>query len=325
MAWPHAATDWKSYLVQAQAVFASIVAAASRCARVILATSTPDATRAALRRTQAVMDRISLYSITTNDTWARDFGPITVLDGELPMLLDFRFNGWGGKFPADLDNGVSQGLKAHGVFGRHPMRTIRFVLEGGGIESDGRGTILTTVSCLANPNRNAHLTRQEIEQSLRLFLGADRVLWLEHGHLAGDDTDGHVDMLARFAPHDTLVYQSCDDPDYEHFESLAAMAGELAALRTPGGQPYRLLPLPWPSAQYAPTGARLPASYANFLVLNGAVLMPTYNDARDGMALDVIGHAFPGRKIVGLDCSTLILQHGSLHCVTMQFPKGVLA
>ncbi len=324
MAWPHAGTDWKPYLTQAQSTFAAIIAEASRLARVILVTPTPDETRRRLVAAKALTDRITLYSLPTNDTWARDFGPITVVEKGHPVLLDFQFTGWGGKFLATLDNEITRKLKEHGAFGRTHLRTIRFILEGGSIESDGRGTLLTTKCCLANPNRNAHLTVQETEQALRFYLGATRVLWLEHGFLLGDDTDCHVDMLVRFAPHDTILYQSCSDRSDEHFRSLEAMAGELGALRTADGRPYRLLPLPWPGARHDPEGNRLPASYANFLVLNGGVLVPTYGDPCDALALDVIAHAFPGRRIIGIDCSTLILQHGSLHCVTMQLPRGVL-
>ncbi len=325
MAWPHASTDWNPYLAQSQATFVRIISEASRLARVILVTSAPDETRRHLKQDGAVLSRIDTFSIPSNDTWARDFGPITVIEKNRPVLLDFQFTGWGGKFKADLDNRISLELKEHGVFGSTHLRAIHFVLEGGGIESDGRGTLLTTQSCLANPNRNGHLGLPDIEQTLQRFLGVKRVLWLKNGYLAGDDTDGHIDMLARFAPHDTILYQSCDDPGDEHFHSLTAMAEELAALRTVEGQPYRLLPLPWPGAKHDPDGYRLPASYANFLILNGGVLVPTYDDPRDAAALDTIGRAFPGRKIIGIDCSTLILQHGSLHCVTMQIPKGALA
>lgn len=325
LAWPHAGTDWQPYLAQSQATFARIIAEASRLARVILVTSAPEETRRHLQQAGAVMDRVATFSILSNDTWARDFGPITVLERNRPVLLDFQFTGWGGKFRADLDNQISLKLKEHGVFGGNHLRSVHFILEGGSIESDGHGTLLTTKSCLINPNRNAHLSLYDTEQALHKFLGASRVLWLEKGYLAGDDTDGHVDMLARFAPHNTLVYQSCDDPTDEHFPSLAAMAEELATLRTLDGSPYRLLPLPWPSAKHDPEGCRLPASYANFLILNGGVLVPTYDDRHDAVALDVVRRAFPGRKIIGIDCSTLILQHGSLHCVTMQIPKGALA
>jgi agmatine deiminase len=169
------------------------------------------------------------------------------------------------------------------------------------------------------------MSRLDTEQAFKQLLGVSRVLWLEHGYLAGDDTDGHIDMLARLAPGSAIVYQSCDDRRDEHYAELAAMADELKAFRTAEGQPYRLLALPWPSARYDEDGARLPASYANFLILNDAVLVPVYGDPCDVLALEVVGRAFPGRQVVGIDCSVLIFQHGSLHCVTMQLPKGVLS
>lgn len=325
IAWPHEATDWKPFLAQVQETFAIIIAHASRHARVILVTNAPDEARRFLHHTEALLDRITFAPVASNDTWARDFGPITICENNRPVLLDFQFNGWGGKFRSDLDNLISRQLKDHGIFGANHLRHIHLVLEGGGIESDGQGAILTTRSCLANPNRNPHLTVADVENAIHQFLGAKRVLWLENGYLAGDDTDGHVDMLARFAPHDTIVHVACDNPEDEHHAAIGAMVEELRALRTAAGAPYRLLALPWPDPKHGPDGHRLPASYANFLILNGCVLVPTYDDPRDKTALGVITQAFPGRRIVGVDCSNLILQHGSLHCVTMQLPKGVLA
>ena len=325
MAWPHANTDWKPYLARAQETFARIIAEASHHARVLLVTESPNEVRHVLNQTHAIQDRITFCPVPCNDTWTRDFGPITVCENHRPVLLDFQFTGWGGKHKADLDNAASLKLKEHGFFCGTHLRSLHLVMEGGSIESDGQGSLLTTASCNLNPNRNATMTRVDIELAFQKFLGVSRVLWLKHGYLAGDDTDGHIDMLARFAPHDTIVYQSCDDASDEHFEQLAAMAEELGAFRTLSGQPYRLLALPWPAAKHDEAGLRLPASYANFLVLNGAVLVPIYNDPRDGHALDVIGSAFPGRRIIGIDCSALILQLGSLHCVTMQLPQGVLA
>lgn len=324
LAWPHIATDWKPYLASAQETFAKIIAEASHHGRVIVVTTTPGEVQHFLKHTSAIGDRVQCYPIPSNDTWARDFGPITVFENRHPVLLDCQFNGWGGKFRADLDNAISAELKQHGVFGPTHLRTIHLILEGGSIESDGHGTILTTASCNANPNRNAHMSRTDTEQAFAQFLGATRVLWLEHGYLAGDDTDGHVDMLARFAPRDTIVYQACDNTLDEHYDELSAMADELKQLKTLQGTSYRLIPLPWPSAKHDENGNRLPASYANFLILNGAVLVPTYKDPHDALALGLIGKAYPGRKIIGIDCSALILQHGSLHCVTMQLPKGVL-
>jgi agmatine deiminase len=273
----------------------------------------------------ANMENVHLVELETNDTWTRDFGPITVMEGGGPRLLDFGFNGWGLKFAADLDNQVSRRLHAAGHFGGIPMETPGLILEGGSIESDGHGTILTTAPCLLEANRNPHLDRRELEERLLALFGAERLLWVENGYLAGDDTDSHVDTLVRLAPDHTILHVACDDPADEHFAPLQAMAAELQRLRTADGRPYRLVPLPWPRPCHDPEGNRLPATYANFLVINGAVLAPVYHDPADEAALLAIGRAFPGREIIGIDCRPLILQHGSLHCVTMQLPRGVLA
>ena len=325
LAWPHAASNWRLYLEAAQATTAAIIAHISLCERVIVVALEPLEAVAALQRAGARMDRVACVAVPTNDIWARDFGPITVLDNGQPALLDFMFNGWGRKYPADLDNLITRRLHAAGVFGSAPLRSIDIVLEGGSVETDGRGTILTTRSCLMHPNRNGQLGPGGMESQLAQLLNAQRVLWLTHGYLAGDDTDGHIDMLARFAPDDTILHLACHDVHDEHYAAMAAMTAELQALRTMDQQPYRLMALPWPSPKFDPEGQRLPASYANFLVINGAVLVPTYRDKQDSAALEVVGCAFPGRHIIGVDCSTLIRQHGALHCVTMQLPRGVLA
>ena len=324
LAWPHQDSDWEQHLDVVEPVFQRLATEISRFERVIIVAPDVERVRAQLARTEADMERIRLYSVPTNDTWSRDFGAITVLRNDAPALLDFGFNGWGLKFAAHFDNQVNQALAKAGVFGTHPLEIPGLILEGGSLESDGCGTLLTTAECLLNPNRNPHLSRQEIEARLAELLGFDRFLWLENGYLAGDDTDSHIDTLARLCPDDTIVYVTCDDPADEHFEALQKMEEELRAFRTRAGTPYRLLPLPWPRAAYDEDGERLPATYANFLVINGAVLVPTYQDAHDAQALQVIAEAFPGREIIGVDCLPLILQHGSLHCVTMQFPQGVL-
>jgi agmatine deiminase len=238
--------------------------------------------------------------------------------------LDFVFNGWGGKFPAELDNGVTRRLHEHGAYGDACFETIEFVLEGGAIDTDGAGTLLTTSQCLLTSTRNGGLTQRQIEEMLLSALGLDRVLWLNHGYLAGDDTDSHVDTLARFCDASTIAYVKCSNPDDEHYESLGAMEAELTALRTADGLPYRLVPLPLPTACFDEHGARLPATYANFLIINGAVLAPVYGVPEDAEALTRLTNCFPDRKIVDVPCRTLIEQHGSLHCVTMQIPKGVV-
>ncbi len=324
LAWPHEATDWRLHLDVVEPVFIEIVRSISRFERVLLVVADELAIERQLTDAGVDMANVRLLPVESNDTWARDFGPVTVMEEGKPLLLDFGFNGWGLKFPAGLDNLITGRLCKLGAF-RAEREIVGLVMEGGSLESDGSGTILTTAECLLSPNRNPHLSRPEIEAVLVRELGAEHVLWLENGYLAGDDTDSHVDTLARLCPDDTIVYQSCDDPADEHYGALSAMAKELAAVRTRDGRPYRLLPLPWPEARFDDDGQRLPATYANFLVINRAVLVPTYGDKNDGAALAVIRSAFPGREVTGIDCSPLILQHGSLHCVTMQLPKGVLA
>ncbi len=322
LAWPHAATDWKPILREVDAVFAEIATAASRRAAVVIATPEPERVRKKLAGLKLGTHPVILVHVSTNDTWTRDYGPVTVETAKGPLLLDFGFNGWGLKFASDLDNQVTRRMHAANVFGRTPLRSPHLVLEGGSIESDGRGTILTTSACLLSPNRNPGLTKAQLEKQLLTLFGAGRVLWLDHGHMEGDDTDAHVDTLARLAPNDTIVYVACDDRKDSHYADLKAMGADLKKLRTAAGKPYRLLPLPWPKAKFDEDGNRLPATYANFLVLNGAVLAPTYRDPADAAALKVIGKAFPGHEIVGIDCTPLIWQHGSLHCVSMQLPKG---
>jgi len=324
LAWPHPETDWHPHMEVVEPVFVEIATAISRFERVVIAAPEPQPVKNRLSRAGATMERISIRRVSTNDTWSRDFGPVTVIEDGRPVLVDFGFNGWGLKFPADLDNRVTRRLHAQGAFGATPLETCGLILEGGSIESDGGGTILTTAECLPGPNRNPHLERKELEAALAERLGAERFLWLRHGYLAGDDTDSHIDTLARLAPGDTILHVTCDDAQDEHFPALKAMEEELRSFRTPRGEPYRLLPLPWPAARYDEDDGRLPATYANFLVINEAVLVPTYRDRRDETALETVARAFPARVIIGIDCLPLILQHGSLHCVTMQLPRGVL-
>ena len=257
-----------------------------------------------------------LLPFTSNDTWARDHGFITVEESDgTKVLLDFQFNGWGQKFAAELDNQINRQLyEQELVEGRYESH-LDFVLEGGSIESDGRGTIFTTRCCLMAPHRNQPLTQQQIDERLKQYLGAERVVWLEHGSLIGDDTDGHIDTLVRICPDDTILYTGGD----EDHPDLDDMERELQTLRTLDGQPYRLLKLPLPRPIYD-DGDRLPATYANYLVVNGAVLVPTYNQPDlDQEAMRVVGLAYPDREIVGIDCRPVIRQHGSLHCCTMQY------
>jgi agmatine deiminase len=324
MSWPHEGTDWAYMLDDVRPVFVDIIRHITRFERVLLVA--PDAASATgfLQTAGIDMSRITVCEAANNDTWARDFGPVTVMYHNQPVLLDFGFNGWGLKFPANFDNLISKRLKEQGAL-KPALKTVGLILEGGSVESDGLGTILTTTECLLSPNRNPQLDKSEIEQAMASLLGARRVLWLEHGWLAGDDTDSHIDTLARICPDNTIVYQACDNSLDEHYQELKLMERELEFFRSPDGSPYRLIALPWPKARFDDDAHRLPATYANFLIINGAVLVPTYRDENDSLALECIGRAFPGREIIAIDCLPLIEQHGSLHCITMQLPAGVLS
>ena len=327
LTWPHGQGDWGVYLDPAHGAFVELAAAITRFEPLVITCYDEAHQRRIeqdLRSRGVPLEQVSFVLCPSNDVWARDHGPITVYqDGALPGLFDFTFNGWGGKFDAELDNQINRRLHAAGVFGSIDCRRINWVLEGGSIDSDGQGSILTTRRCLLAETRNPGMTEQHVEMQLRDRLGAQRILWLEHGALEGDDTDSHVDMLARFTDAATIVYQRCDDPADQNYPELHAMEAELAELRTPKGQPYRLLALPWPKPAHAPDGHRLPLSYANFLIVNGAVIVPQYNDEADEKALAVLAEAMPEREIVGVPALPLIVQHGSVHCVSMQLPAGV--
>lgn len=310
LTWPHRDTDWAPILHDITAVYRNMAREiAKREALLIVAP-------ASLSAELGKMENASITSFTSNDTWARDHGFITVEEDQQLVLLDFQFNGWGEKFEAERDNAINRHLYDQGLVKGAYEQHLDFVLEGGSIESDGRGTIFTTKCCLMAPHRNQPLTQQEIEERLKTWLGAERVVWLNHGSLLGDDTDGHIDTLVRICPNDTIVYTGGDDdhPD------LALMEDELKALRTLEGQPYRLLKLPLPRPMYDEDNYRLPATYANYLVVNGAVLVPTYDQPDlDAEAMRIIGEAYPDREVVGIDCRAVVKQHGSLHCCTMQY------
>jgi agmatine/peptidylarginine deiminase len=261
-------------------------------------------------------------NVEYDDTWLRDSGPITLKDGEDFRLLDFRFTGWGGKFEASRDDQLIEQLDQARTFLNSSRQPIDFALEGGAIETDGAGTLLSTWQCLHE--RHPEAGRDDITARLAGWLKQDRVLWLDHGYLEGDDTDAHIDTLARFTAPDAIVFQACDDPADSHYAELKAMGEEIAALRTRDGRPYRLFPLPW-AKPIVDDGRRLAASYANFLIINGAVLMPAYGDEADARARAVLADAFPDREIIAVPCRPLIWQNGSLHCITMQLPRGLVS
>lgn len=326
LTWPHLKGDWASNYEAAEETFTNIatVISSQELVLVICADDQQEHIKNKLNKTGANMTNIRFATAESNDTWARDHGPITVIENNKPLLLDFQFNGWGNKYPSDLDNAINQHLKQTGVFGNNRLDTVKFVLEGGSIESDGHGTLLTTENCLLNPSRNYNYSRQEIEDTLREQLGINRILWLSQGKLEGDDTDSHIDTLARFCDEKTIVYVSCNDPKDKHYSELMAMREQLGQLRDSVNKPYNLVPLPLPSAKYNKEGKRLPATYANFLIINNSVIVPIYNDSQDDEALSALQKCFPNRKVISIDCSALIEQFGSLHCVTMQLPEAVL-
>ena len=257
---------------------------------------------------------IKFVEYTANDTWARDTSALSIMQNNSLKLLNFTFNAWGGKFNSELDNKMSKALTSHYSC---EMEDIDFILEGGGVESNGDGLILTTSECMLNPNRNSKFNKEQITQKLKKYFEAKEILYLDHGYLAGDDTDSHIDTLARFISKDTIMYVACDDINDEHYDALKKMENELKEFAIK--YKLKLIKLPMSSPVYD-GDERLPATYANFLFVNGGVLVPTYNVKEDAKALEIFRCAMPDREIIGIDCQTLIHQHGSLHCVTMNFP-----
>ena len=324
LAWPNADTDWADRLGEVEDTYIALVAAITRFQPALVCVADADVeayARARLSSARIPMERVRFIEVPYDDTWLRDSGPISLREGDGFRLLDFRFTGWGGKFDATQDDQLVERLDQMGIFSRSARQSIDFALEGGAIETDGAGTLLSTWTCLGE--RHPGADREALGRQLAGWLAQERVLWLEHGRLEGDDTDAHIDTLARFAAVDAIVYQACDDPGDSHYAGLQAMAAELAALRTADGHPYRLFALPW-ARPVIDQGRRLAASYANFLIVNGAVLMPAYDDPADAQAVAVLQQAFPDREIVPVPCRPLIWQNGSLHCVTMQLPAGLL-
>jgi len=315
MSFPHEDTDWaEGGLKSAISPFIRIAQAIAYKQAVYIICRDKDKISSMFCSTR----NMTFIEIPTNDTWIRDYGYISILENGKKRLLDFTFDGWGGKFEASLDNSVNAMLHKKGYMGVTSLDKIDFVLEGGSIESDGEGTIMTTTRCLCNPNRNYGLDKKEVETRLKSYLGAKRVLWLDSGYLAGDDTDSHVDMLARFVNKDTIAYIKCDDKEDEHYEQMKQMEIELETFCKADGKPYTLIPLPMTDAIYNENGDRLPSSYANFLICNEAILYPTYDDKQDKLVHDIFKNLFPKKEIIPINSLKLIEQGGSIHCSTMQ-------
>lgn len=325
LALPHEDTDWAPILDQVHATYRSLIEAMVRNREkvLLLCPSKPYAIKVLGEKTAG---EITLAEADYNDTWTRDYGAITIETADGPEALDFGFNGWGLKFASDRDNLVNLHLKEEGFFAQGSYRSNRdFVLEGGSIDTDGEGTILTTSRCLCSPNRNGGKTKTELEKILRKRLGADRVLWLDYGALEGDDTDSHIDTLARLCPDGIIVYVSANNEDSQ-YDELSRMEEQIKDLRKSDGRPYDLRPLPLPYPVFDDEGQRLPATYANYLVTPRAIYMPQYaQKANDDKAVEIIRTAFKkGIPVERIDCRPLIVQHGSLHCATMQLGRGTL-
>ncbi len=327
LTWPHDETDWASMLDEVEECYCNMAREIALRGNLLIVTRNSHLTCRTLENRGVSTENIRFFECDTNDTWARDHAFITCVQKGVRLFMDFCFNGWGMKFAANYDNQINRKLYESGMMEGVYAPCLDFVLEGGAIESDGCGTIMTTSSCLLAPNRNDSMTCADIEKQLLALFNAKRVLWIHHGYLAGDDTDGHVDTLARLCPDDTIVYVKCSDMNDEHFHELKMMEDELKSFRTLSGGLYNLVPLPMPDAVYGDSGERLPATYANFLILNTcssrkAVIYPTYSqEDNDKCVKEQLAKAFPGYELVGVECSTLIKQHGSLHCCTMQYPK----
>ncbi len=323
LSWPHSGTDWAYMLDEVRQCFRDMVQAILPWSDVIIVAPDPEEPRKYFA--ESPQKGLYYFTANTNDTWTRDYGPISVIENGTYHALDFRFNGWGLKFASCHDNQVVRAMSRAKLINAPMENHQDFVLEGGGIESDGQGTLMTTGECQLSPNRNATLTRDEIERRLLDMFGAYKCIWLNHGYLAGDDTDSHIDTLARFAPGNTIIYTGCDDYSDEHYHELNLMEQELMEARTLDGMPFNLIRLPLPDAIHDEDGQRLPATYANFLALPRAVIMPVYGQPKkDEMARQMLQIAFDV-PVVTVDCRPLIRQHGSLHCMTMQMPKQILA
>ena len=319
LTFPHEKSDWAYLLDEVTACFVEIIETTARFQDVLVVCDNVEKVKSFFSSTQ----NIFFVQADSNDTWARDHGGITVLENGKAVIHDYIFNGWGNKFDAGLDNHITKKLYDKGVFENCNLKTNDLVLEGGSLESDGKGTILTTSECLLSKNRNEHLSKQQIELLLKENFGTERVLWLNHGYLAGDDTDSHIDTLARFCDEKTIVFVGCEDSKDEHFDALQQMKKELQQFRDIEENPYKLVDVPLPDACFDLDGNRLPATYVNFTIINGAVLVPVYGVSQDEKALKILQNCFPNRKVIGVNCRVLIEQHGSLHCVTIQYPEQV--
>jgi agmatine deiminase len=322
LSWPVNLDTWPGHFGPVPEKFAEIAAAIARFQKVRIncERARQEEVVRLLRAAGADLSRVEFFDHPINDSWCRDHGPIFIKNdstGEI-AVTDWKYNAWGGKYPPfDKDNQIPRRVAE--ALGLRRFE-IPMVLEGGSIEVDGAGQLLTTEACLLNENRNPHLNREQIERQLRDNLGVDRILWLHDG-IVGDDTDGHIDDLARFYRSDAIVTVREENSSDENHAVLEENWDCLHDLRTRDGRPFELKALPMPSPVVC-DGERLPASYANYLVINEAVLLPVFRQpGPDGLAAEILQDCFPGRAIVPIDCVDLVLGLGALHCISQQQPS----
>ncbi len=304
---PHKDTDWIDYLALAKKTFTNIIKTIAKYEKCIVVCVNIQDTK----RHFADTKNIEFIKYQTDDTWARDCSAISICENGEIKLLNFTFTGWGDKFNAIKDNNMNQAI-SH--FYKHKMIDIDFILEGGAIESNGHGLLLTTSRCMLN--RNKTYNKKQTIIFLKNIFGVKDILCLDYGYLAGDDTDSHIDTLARFIDKKTIIYITCKDKNDEHYQELLKMQEQLCNFANKYN--LKLIPLPFTDALYY-NNERLPATYLNFLIINSAVLVPIYSVKQDDKALAIFRKTFKNKEIIPIDCSILIRQHGSLHCVSMQF------
>jgi len=315
LAWPHKPETWPGKFEPIPAIWQKLVQTLARFEPVHICAG-GEAVMAEARRLVGDTPNVTLHDIPTNDVWARDHGPMFLSGGPEPALVDWEYNAWGGKYPPfDLDNAVPGQVAA---FTGRRMFSPGIIMEGGALENNGAGTILTTEPCLLNPNRNPQLNREQIEQYLRDYACADKILWIG-GSVEGDDTDSHIDELARFVGPTTVVAALENDPQDVNYEPLQENFRRLQTLTDAQGRSLEVIPIPMPRPLFYDE-QRLPACYMNFYIANGVVIVPVFDDPNDKLALDTLGRVFPGREIIGIQSIDLVWGLGAFHCITQQQP-----
>ncbi len=320
IAWPDIHTDWAYILNEVEECYLNVAKSIAEYEKLVVVSLKTEDLKRRFNEKKINLNNVLFFEFNYNDTWARDFGPITIETSSGFEILDFSFNGWGLKFASNFDNQLTRKLFEVGLFKNSQIRTFNFVLEGGSIETNGKGILLTTENCLLSPNRNPEFTKIEIEKKLKDYLGVNKVFWIKNGHLMGDDTDSHIDTLARFVNENTIVYVAPpEDREDPHYDGLKKMEEEFVSLKD-----FNIIPLPFAPAIFE-EDSRLPSTYANFLIINEAVLLPIYGDrVKDEKAIVIIREVFPDRDVIPINSIPLIMQHGSIHCITMQLPQGIL-